>query len=258
MAYGTTLPKGARVTTSRDAHPASRVFKRALICGLNSTGVVVRDLRVASSAVNRFEVKNGNTQGGMHVRISPWDPEMVQIQVFEPPGVQHQREAPEGHREVLRPPGLPPRLLQRVRRDPVPRPGDGDVRSRTDAHLGRRAHPQPRLPPRDRLLVLGGVARSCPASSAASTPRSSRCAPSPTSATRASAPRSWAPTSPTCAPRRGDERRHGARHRPGRRTAVRRRRPGGRGAGREGSPAVRASSWRSRPARERRSSCRSP
>ncbi len=87
MAYGTTLAKGARVTTSRDAHPASRVFKRALICGLNSTGVVVRDLRVASSAINRFEVKNGNTQGGMHVRISPWDPEMVQIQVFEPPGV---------------------------------------------------------------------------------------------------------------------------------------------------------------------------
>lgn len=87
MAYGTTLPKGARVTTSRDAHPASRVFKRALICGLNSTGVVVRDLRVASTAINRFEVKNGNTQGGMHVRISPWDPEMVQIQVFEPPGV---------------------------------------------------------------------------------------------------------------------------------------------------------------------------
>jgi len=87
MAYGTTLPKGARVTTSRDAHPASRVFKRALICGLNSTGVVVRDLRMASSAINRFEVKNGNTQGGFHVRISPWDPEMVQIQVFEPPGV---------------------------------------------------------------------------------------------------------------------------------------------------------------------------
>jgi mannose-1-phosphate guanylyltransferase/phosphomannomutase len=87
MAYGTTLPKGARVTTSRDSHSASRVFKRALICGLSSTGVVVRDLRVASSAINRFEVKNGNTQGGLHVRISPWDPEMVQIQVFEPPGV---------------------------------------------------------------------------------------------------------------------------------------------------------------------------
>jgi mannose-1-phosphate guanylyltransferase/phosphomannomutase len=87
MAYGTMLKKGARVTTSRDAHPASRVIKRALICGLSSTGVVVRDLRVASSAINRFEVKNGSSQGGLHVRISSWDPEMIQIQVFEPPGV---------------------------------------------------------------------------------------------------------------------------------------------------------------------------
>jgi mannose-1-phosphate guanylyltransferase/phosphomannomutase len=87
MAYGTVLKKGARVTTSRDAHPASRVIKRALICGLSSTGVVVRDLRVASSAVNRFDVKSGASQGGMHVRISSWDPEMMQIQVFEPPGI---------------------------------------------------------------------------------------------------------------------------------------------------------------------------
>jgi len=87
MAYGTVLKKGARVTTSRDAHPASRVIKRALICGLSSTGVVVRDLRVASGAINRFEVKNGSSQGGLHVRISSWDPEMIQIQVFEPPGV---------------------------------------------------------------------------------------------------------------------------------------------------------------------------
>ncbi len=75
------------MTTSRDAHPASRVIKRALICGLNSTGVVVRDLRVASSAINRFEVENGSAQGGMHVRIASWDPEMIQIQVFEPPGI---------------------------------------------------------------------------------------------------------------------------------------------------------------------------
>ncbi len=87
MAYGTMLPKGASVTTSRDAHPASRVIKRALISGLNSTGVVVRDLRVASSAVNRFEVKRGESQGGMHVRMASWDPESIQIQVFEPPGV---------------------------------------------------------------------------------------------------------------------------------------------------------------------------
>ncbi len=87
MAYGTVLKKGARITTSRDAHPASRVIKRALICGLNSTGVIVRDLRVASSAINRYEARTGAAEGGLHVRISSWDPEMIQVQVFEPPGI---------------------------------------------------------------------------------------------------------------------------------------------------------------------------
>jgi mannose-1-phosphate guanylyltransferase/phosphomannomutase len=87
LAYGTTLPKGAKVVTSRDAHPASRVIKRAMISGLMSTGVDVRDLRVSPAAVNRFEIKSGNAQGGVHVRISSWDPEVVQIQVFEPPGI---------------------------------------------------------------------------------------------------------------------------------------------------------------------------
>ena len=33
MAYGTVLAKGAKVTTSRDAHPASRVIKRASSAG---------------------------------------------------------------------------------------------------------------------------------------------------------------------------------------------------------------------------------
>jgi mannose-1-phosphate guanylyltransferase/phosphomannomutase len=87
MAYGTVLKKGARVCTSRDAHPASRVIKRAIISGLNSTGVVIRDLRIASSAINRFEVKHGSAQGGVHVRIASWDPEMIQIQLIEPPGI---------------------------------------------------------------------------------------------------------------------------------------------------------------------------
>ncbi len=34
-----------------------------------------------------LEIKGGNAAGGVHVRISSWDPEVVQIQVFEPPGI---------------------------------------------------------------------------------------------------------------------------------------------------------------------------
>ncbi len=87
MAYGTSLPKGAKVVTSRDAHPASRVIKRAMISGLNTTGVDVSDLRVSSAAINRFLIQSGDAQGGIHVRVSSWDPEVLQIQVFEPPGI---------------------------------------------------------------------------------------------------------------------------------------------------------------------------
>ncbi len=86
MAYGTTLNKGAQVCCSRDEHPASRMIKRAIMTGLNSTGVNARDLRVTPASVNRFELKCGNASGGIHVRVSAWHPEVMQILFFEPPG----------------------------------------------------------------------------------------------------------------------------------------------------------------------------
>jgi len=87
MAYATTLRKDSTVMTSRDSDPMSRVIKRAMISGFNSAGVNVRDLRVAMPALARHEVKAGRAQGAVHVRMSSWDPETVQIQLFEPPGV---------------------------------------------------------------------------------------------------------------------------------------------------------------------------
>ncbi|NLV72395.1 MAG: NTP transferase domain-containing protein, partial [Actinobacteria bacterium] len=57
MSYGTLVGKGSYVATSRDTHQASRVLKRAIISGLNSTGVNVRDLTTAPLAVNRFDIK---------------------------------------------------------------------------------------------------------------------------------------------------------------------------------------------------------
>ncbi|MHB1390762.1 MAG: sugar phosphate nucleotidyltransferase [Thermoleophilia bacterium] len=86
MAYGTTLNKGDQVCCSRDEHPASSMIKRAIVAGLNSTGVNVRDLRVTPASVSRFELKNGHAVGGIHVRVSAWHPEVIQILFFEPPG----------------------------------------------------------------------------------------------------------------------------------------------------------------------------
>lgn len=86
MSYGTLLSKGAFVTTSRDSHPASRVLKRAVITGLNSAGVSVRDLEVVPICVNRFDLKGGNAAGGIHVRLYAEDPEQIEILFSEPPG----------------------------------------------------------------------------------------------------------------------------------------------------------------------------
>ena len=49
MAYGTTLRRGDKIVASRDAHPASRMIKRAMIAGLVATGVSAEDLRVSTA-----------------------------------------------------------------------------------------------------------------------------------------------------------------------------------------------------------------
>lgn len=87
MSYGSLVPKGSYVTTSRDTHHASRVFKRAIISGLNSTGVNVRDLTMAPLAVNRFDIKSGNATGGIHVQLSLENPEVIEVLFSEAPGI---------------------------------------------------------------------------------------------------------------------------------------------------------------------------
>ena len=83
MAFGTTLSRGEVAVASRDAHPASRMIKRAMIAGIIATGVSVRDLRVATAAVNRFTVMHSRAPGGFHVQISDRDPERLQVLFFE-------------------------------------------------------------------------------------------------------------------------------------------------------------------------------
>ena len=87
-AFGTALDHGARVVCSREAPPGCRMIKRAMIAGLNSTGVDVSDLRVLPAAVNRHLLKTESFDGGFHVGVSYTDPEVVQIRFFEHPGIQ--------------------------------------------------------------------------------------------------------------------------------------------------------------------------
>jgi mannose-1-phosphate guanylyltransferase/phosphomannomutase len=85
--YGTTLAKGARVVAGRDAHPASRMIKRAMISGLVSTGVHVSDLRLALPSVTRHEMRSEERAGALHVRVAADDPDVIQIAFFQPPGI---------------------------------------------------------------------------------------------------------------------------------------------------------------------------
>src|SRR5438093_927358 len=88
VALGTALPRGARIVASREAPAACRMIERAMIAGLNSTGVDVSDLRVLPSAVGRHLLKTHDYAAGFHVGSSSVDPEVVAIRFFEEPGIQ--------------------------------------------------------------------------------------------------------------------------------------------------------------------------
>lgn len=87
MAYGAVLPKGSSVVMSRDQNRAARMVKRALVAGLTSTGVSVRDLLVAPIPVTRFTARETRCQGGVHVNVSPFDPESLEIHFFTEEGI---------------------------------------------------------------------------------------------------------------------------------------------------------------------------
>lgn len=85
-AYGTTLPRGSTVVTGRDTSRAARTIKRALIAGLNATGVTVHDLELTPAPVTRFTVGVEQAAGGITVRTSPRDPETVEIRLLDGEG----------------------------------------------------------------------------------------------------------------------------------------------------------------------------
>jgi mannose-1-phosphate guanylyltransferase/phosphomannomutase len=87
MAYGSNLPVGSTVVTSRDASRSARTIKRAVITGLNASGISVSDLEVSPSPVNRFAIRAERAIGGVDVRISAFDPQSIEIHFFNDEGI---------------------------------------------------------------------------------------------------------------------------------------------------------------------------
>jgi mannose-1-phosphate guanylyltransferase / phosphomannomutase len=86
-AYGGTLPKGSTVTVNRDSHYTPRMIKRAIIAGIPSAGVNVRDLRSVPIPVARHYTHKSGSVGGVHVRLSPFDARVIDIKFFDKRGL---------------------------------------------------------------------------------------------------------------------------------------------------------------------------
>ncbi len=86
-AYGAVLKKGNHVCVNRDAHRTPRMIKRAIIAGLPSAGVDVWDLTAVPLPVARFYVRTTDSVGGVHIRLSPFDPRVVDIKFFDQNGL---------------------------------------------------------------------------------------------------------------------------------------------------------------------------
>lgn len=86
-AYGATLPQGAHIIVSRSPHKVARLIKRALLSGLMSVGINAHDARITPIPLTRYLIHEQDALGGIHVRISPYEPEKILIEFFDENGV---------------------------------------------------------------------------------------------------------------------------------------------------------------------------
>jgi mannose-1-phosphate guanylyltransferase / phosphomannomutase len=85
--YGSTLKPGSSVVVSRDQRNVSRMVSRALISGLMSTGVDIKNLGSAAIPIARTMTRRLGVQGGIHVRLHPDRPDSILIEFLDPQGI---------------------------------------------------------------------------------------------------------------------------------------------------------------------------
>jgi mannose-1-phosphate guanylyltransferase/phosphomannomutase len=78
-AFADALGARPQVCLSSDVYPPSKLIRDALDCGLRSAGAQVYQLPEGITPMHRFGVSRLKCAGGMHVRISPGQPEAVNI-----------------------------------------------------------------------------------------------------------------------------------------------------------------------------------
>ncbi|MEW6447202.1 MAG: mannose-1-phosphate guanyltransferase [Bacillota bacterium] len=77
--FGAALGKGSTVGISNDAYPASAMVKSALLAGLQSVGIRVKDFGSGTTPMHRFAVRSFGCSGGVHTKFSTQDPEKIRL-----------------------------------------------------------------------------------------------------------------------------------------------------------------------------------
>lgn len=86
-AYGTVLPEKSRVVVSADTFRPARMLKRAIIAGFLGAGVDVYDLGTMTTPITRYAVTVLGAKAGLHLRVSPQNPENVLIEFIDEKGL---------------------------------------------------------------------------------------------------------------------------------------------------------------------------
>lgn len=86
-AYGACLGEKRAIVVGSDAYKPSRMLKRALTAGLLSSGTNVYDLGRMTTPVIRYAVAALGVAGGLHVRLSPYDPNIGLIEFLDQKGI---------------------------------------------------------------------------------------------------------------------------------------------------------------------------
>ena len=124
MAYGTALKKGSVVCTSRDTSRSARALKRAIIAGLNLSGVHVMDLELSTVPLTRFQVRTRAGAGRDHGAARVRRPRQRRDPLHRRERRRHRRGRAAQDRAPALPRGLPPRVRGRHRRHRVPAESD--------------------------------------------------------------------------------------------------------------------------------------
>ena len=92
-AFAATLPRGATIAVGRDHARSSRMIKRAMVSGLISAGVVVRDVDELAVPLTQLATTRGGCDGGVHVLVSPLDQRSADVHFFDAAGLPLDKRA---------------------------------------------------------------------------------------------------------------------------------------------------------------------